>query len=102
MHFGPFSSNEGGLVLVLIYIITGIFGECSTHWILLLRTQDNVGPSFWDQRILTFARLDHIPQIVEIVSDIGLNEAFILFAASLLSLNIVSRYQDAFECIENH
>ncbi|KAF8553815.1 Choline/ethanolaminephosphotransferase [Imleria badia] len=73
LYFGPFSSNEGCLLIVLIYIVTGIFG-----------------PSFWDQRFLTFSRLDNIPQVVEIVLDIGLNEAFVVFVASLSAFSIAS------------
>ncbi|KAF8553808.1 Choline/ethanolaminephosphotransferase, partial [Imleria badia] len=82
MYFGQFSTNEGGLVMMLIYIITGIFG-----------------PSFWDQRFLTVAHLDHIPQVVEIVPDIGLNEAFLTFAACVLSFSIVSSYQNVYKAM---
>ena len=56
------------------------------------RTYGRVGPSFWDQRFLTFTRLDHISQVVDIVPDIGLNEAFMVFSAFGLAFNIVSRY----------
>ena len=63
---------------------------------------DHVGPSLWSQRFLTFVHLDHIPQIVNNVPDIGLNEAFIFLCAFLLAFDIVSRYHNAFECIESH
>ncbi|KAF8553803.1 Choline/ethanolaminephosphotransferase [Imleria badia] len=82
MYFGPFSSNEGALLIILIYIITGTFG-----------------PSFWDQRFLTLTHLNLIPQVVENVPDIGLNEAFILFAASLLSFDIASSYRNVYKAM---
>lgn len=84
-------------MVVFIYIITGIFGKCSIFFGVLLRTHSRTGPSFWDQRFLTFTHLEHIPQIVGIVPDIGLNEAFMVFAAFGLALNILSRYDHAFE-----
>ncbi|KAG6379671.1 choline ethanolaminephosphotransferase [Boletus reticuloceps] len=76
MYFGPFSGPiEGILVIIFIYIISGTFG-----------------PSFWDQRFVTFAQLDHIPRVVDIVPDIDLNEAFIVLSVFVLALNILSRY----------
>lgn len=82
-------------MIILVFIISGFFGECSVYWIIL-RTNGRVGPSFWDQRFLAFTRLDHIPQVVEIVPDIGLNEAFMAFSAFGLAFNIVSRYFHVF------
>lgn len=82
-------------MIVFIYIISAIFGERSVHQILL-RTHGHVGPSFWDQRFLTFTHLHHIPQVVEIVPNIGLNEAFMVFAGFGLAFNIVSRYYHVF------
>lgn len=96
LYLGPFSGPiEGILMIVFIYVISGIFGECSVCRILLL-AHGRIGPSFWDQRFLTFTHLDHIPQVAEIVPDIGLNEAFMVFAAFSLAFNIVSRYYHAF------
>lgn len=60
MYSGPFCGPvEGILVTVLIYVASGIFGACPAHWISL-RTRGSVGPSFWDQRFLAFAHLDHV------------------------------------------
>jgi len=78
LYLGPFSGPvEGILMIILVFIISGIFG-----------------PTFWDQRFLTFTRLDHIPQVVESVPDIGLNEAFMVFSAFGLAFNIVSSYRN--------
>ncbi|KAF8122699.1 choline ethanolaminephosphotransferase [Boletus edulis] len=81
MYFGPFSGPiEGILVIVFIYIISGTFG-----------------PSFWDQRFVTFAQLDHIPWVVDIVPDIALNEAFIVLSVFVLALNILSSWRNVYE-----
>ncbi|KAH0837788.1 hypothetical protein J3R83DRAFT_5968 [Lanmaoa asiatica] len=81
LYLGPFSGPiEGILMIVLIYIISGIFG-----------------PSFWDQRFLMFTHLDHIPQVVGTVPDIRLNEAFMVFAAFGLAFNIVSSYWNVYK-----
>jgi ethanolaminephosphotransferase len=96
LYLGPFSGPvEGILMIILVFIISGIFGEYPVYWIVL-RTHGRVGPTFWDQRFLTFTRLDHIPQVVESVPDIGLNEAFMVFSAFGLAFNIVSRYYHVF------
>jgi ethanolaminephosphotransferase len=50
------------------------------------------GPTFWDQGILTFTRLNRIPQVVQHVPNIGLNESFMVFGAFALAFNIVSRW----------
>ncbi|KAG2364834.1 hypothetical protein BDR07DRAFT_1450115 [Suillus spraguei] len=74
LYLGPFSGPvEGILMIVIIYVITGIFG-----------------PTFWDTKILTFTHLDRIPQVVQNVPNIGLNESFMVFAAFALAFNIVS------------
>ncbi|KAF8435748.1 choline ethanolaminephosphotransferase [Boletus edulis BED1] len=83
LYLGPFSGPvEGILMIVFIYVISGIFG-----------------PSFWDQRFLTFTHLRNIPQVVDIVPDIGLNEAFMVFAASGLAFNIVSSYGNVYKAM---
>lgn len=77
-------------MIIAIYIISGIFGKryMFSNIINLTRT---AGPSFWDQRILTFTRLDRIPKVVQHVPNIGLNESFMVFGAFALAFNIISR-----------
>ncbi|KAG9313835.1 hypothetical protein JVU11DRAFT_4600 [Chiua virens] len=85
LYLGPFSGPvEGILMIIFIFIISGLFG-----------------PSFWDQRLLTFTRLDAIPRIVEVVPDIGLNEAFMVFAAFGLAFNIVSSYWNVWKAMRS-
>ncbi|KAK0224724.1 choline ethanolaminephosphotransferase [Armillaria nabsnona] len=75
LYLGVFSGPvEGILMIVTIYIITGFFG-----------------PSFWDQGILTFLHLEHLPLFSKI-PNVGLNETFMVFAAFGLAFNIVSSY----------
>ncbi|EIW87360.1 choline ethanolaminephosphotransferase [Coniophora puteana RWD-64-598 SS2] len=76
LYLGPFSGPvEGILMIVVVYIITGLFG-----------------PSFWDTGILTFTRLDKIPLIASNIPNIGLNEAFMVFGALSLGFNILGSY----------
>jgi ethanolaminephosphotransferase len=49
------------------------------------------GPAFWDKKLLTFTHLDRIPQVVQHVPNIGLNESFMVFGAFGLAFNIFSR-----------
>jgi hypothetical protein len=53
-----------------------------------------VGTSFWDTGILTFTRLDRIPRIAELVPNVGLNEAFMIFGGVALAFNILARYRE--------
>jgi len=76
LYLGVFSGPvEGILMIVGIFIITGFCGT-----------------SFWDTGILTFTRLDRIPRIVEIVPNVGLNEAFMIFGGFALAFNILASY----------
>ncbi|KAG6330161.1 hypothetical protein ID866_8929 [Astraeus odoratus] len=77
LYLGPFSGPvEGILMIVLIYIVSGIFG-----------------PSFWDKGILSLTHLDLlIPEVTTVVPNIRLNEAFMVFAGFGLAFNISSRY----------
>ncbi|KAH7911614.1 CDP-alcohol phosphatidyltransferase-domain-containing protein [Hygrophoropsis aurantiaca] len=78
LYLGPFSGPvEGILMIVVIYIISGIFG-----------------PSFWDQGILSFTRLDRISIIKRIIPNIGLNESFMVFGAFALAFNILASYHN--------
>ncbi|KAL0952165.1 hypothetical protein HGRIS_008779 [Hohenbuehelia grisea] len=66
---------EGILMIVAIYIISGIYGT-----------------EVWDTPILTFTKLDKIPFIAEHVQNVGLNEAFMAFGAIGLAFNILHSY----------
>ncbi|KAF8899396.1 Choline/ethanolaminephosphotransferase [Infundibulicybe gibba] len=67
---------EGIIMIIMIYMITGI-----------------CGPTFWDKGILTVTRLDHVP-LVNKLPNIGLNEAFMVFGAFGLAFNIYSSYMN--------
>ncbi|KAL4070332.1 CDP-alcohol phosphatidyltransferase-domain-containing protein [Scleroderma citrinum] len=78
LYLGPFSGPvEGILMIVAIYVISGLFG-----------------PSFWDKGVLSITRLDMIPQLVATVPNIRLNEAFMMFAGFGLAFNIISSYRN--------
>ncbi|KAG7100139.1 hypothetical protein E1B28_001919 [Marasmius oreades] len=77
LYLGVFSGPvEGILIIVAIYIISGIYG-----------------PSFWDTGILTFVGLEKYPPLAR-VPNIGLNEAFMAFGAVGLGFNIVNSYHN--------
>ncbi|GAW04636.1 choline ethanolaminephosphotransferase [Lentinula edodes] len=62
LYLGVFSGPvEGILILVVIYMITGLHG-----------------PSFWDTPILDFLHLSHIPLITNTFPNIGLNVSFMV------------------------
>lgn len=85
LYLGPFSGPvEGILMIVIIYVITGIFG-----------------PTFWDKKLLTFTRLDRIPQVVQHVPNIGLNESFMVFGAFALAFNIFSSYRNVIKATKS-
>ncbi|KAG2032965.1 CDP-alcohol phosphatidyltransferase-domain-containing protein [Suillus americanus] len=85
LYLGPFSGPvEGILMIVIIYVITGIFG-----------------PTFWDKKLLTFTRLDRIPQVVQHVPNIGLNESFMVFGAFGLAFNIFSSYRNVIKATKS-
>jgi len=78
LYLGVFSGPvEGILIIIAIYVITGLYG-----------------PSFWDKGILTVIKLEWIPGITDVVPNIALNEAFMLFAAFALAFNIISSYMN--------
>lgn len=92
LYLGPFSGPvEGILMIVIIYVITGIFGKRFFYIQNARSHPHHTGPTFWDKKLLTFTRLDRIPQIVQHVPNIGLNESFMVFGAFGLAFNIVSR-----------
>jgi len=76
LYLGVFSGPvEGILMLVGVYLITGIFG-----------------PSFWDTGLLDFLHLSHISFITNMVPNIGLNVTFMIIGAFGLGYNILSSY----------
>ncbi|KAJ4000283.1 choline ethanolaminephosphotransferase [Lentinula boryana] len=68
---------EGILMLVVVYLITGIYG-----------------PSFWDTGILDFLHLSNISLIANTIPNIGLNVAFMVFGAFGLAFNIIASYSN--------
>jgi len=78
LYLGVFSGPvEGILMIVAIYVLTGLYG-----------------PSFWDTGILTITRLDRLPLLPKIIPNFGLNEAFMVFGAFGLAFNINSSYMN--------
>lgn len=76
LYLAAFSGPvEGILLIVGIYVISGIYG-----------------PQFWDVGILTFTRLDRIPFLEQNIPNIGLNESFMVFGAFGVAFNIASRF----------
>ncbi|GLB43667.1 putative CDP-alcohol phosphatidyltransferase class-I family protein [Lyophyllum shimeji] len=77
LYLGHFSGPvEGILMIVVIYLISGF-----------------CGPSFWDQRLFTVTRLQHIPAVQKL-PNLPLNEAFMVFGALGLGFNILSSYSN--------
>ncbi|KZO96408.1 Choline/ethanolaminephosphotransferase [Calocera viscosa TUFC12733] len=78
LFLGYFSGPvEGILMIVGIYIITGLYG-----------------PSFWDTPLLTFLSLDKHPLATLLIPNKPLNESFMIFGALALLYNIVGAYWD--------
>ncbi|KAF8636169.1 hypothetical protein AX17_003741, partial [Amanita inopinata Kibby_2008] len=75
LYLGVFSGPvEGIIIVVLIFIITGI-----------------LGPSFWDQKLLTVTRLEHL-SIFKRIPNLPLNDSFMVFASIGLGFNILTSY----------
>lgn len=68
-------------MICTIYVVTGLYG-LSLNMTGNLRTDGLfLGPTFWDQPMLTFLGLDNVPQITKYIPNCGLNEAFMYFGA---------------------
>ncbi|KAI0299803.1 Choline/ethanolaminephosphotransferase [Russula brevipes] len=81
LYLGVFSGPvEGILMIVTIFMITGFYG-----------------PTFWDQKILTFARLEDVEWIASRVPNLAINVCFMLFAGLALAFNIVTSYINVFK-----
>ncbi|KIP05510.1 hypothetical protein PHLGIDRAFT_128827 [Phlebiopsis gigantea 11061_1 CR5-6] len=80
LYLGFFSGPvEGILMIVGIYVITGLYGT-----------------PFWDTPVLTFLGLENVPQIAKYVPNKGLNEAFLVFGVVGLAFNIATSYVNVF------
>ncbi|KAH9964108.1 Choline/ethanolaminephosphotransferase [Russula dissimulans] len=76
LYLGVFSGPvEGILMIVTIFMITGF-----------------MGPTFWDQNVLTLTRLENIEWIASHVPNIGINVCFMIFSIVALAFNIVTSY----------
>ncbi|KDQ62969.1 hypothetical protein JAAARDRAFT_361800 [Jaapia argillacea MUCL 33604] len=80
LYLGVFSGPvEGILMIVAIYLISGIYG-----------------PTVWDTGFLSFTRLDRIPAIANAVPEMGLNDAFMVFGGFGLAFNIITSYMNVY------
>lgn len=62
------------------------------HFMPLTLIGPRAGPSFWDQGILTFTKLDRIESINNLgLKNLPLNECFMVFGAIGLLFNILAR-----------
>ncbi len=68
------------------------------HWYVTSKIADyyhalklDVGPSFWDQNILSFTRLEKIDWIASRVPNLPMNVCFMIFTGFGLAFNIVTR-----------
>ncbi|KAI0803223.1 Choline/ethanolaminephosphotransferase [Irpex lacteus] len=71
---------EGIILIVVIFAVTGIYG-----------------PAFWDTPFLTVLGLDKVPAIANIVPNVGLNIAFMIYGAVFLLFNIITSYINVFQ-----
>ncbi|KAJ3820336.1 choline ethanolaminephosphotransferase [Lentinula raphanica] len=78
LYLGVFSGPvEGILMLVVVYLITGVYG-----------------PSFWDTPVLDFLHLSSVPVISNTIPNVGLNVCFMIFGAFGLAFNIIGSYSN--------
>ncbi|KAJ3547758.1 hypothetical protein NM688_g5370 [Phlebia brevispora] len=81
LFLGVFSGPVEGIIMICtIYVVTGFYG-----------------PTFWDQPVLTFLGVEHVPQIAKYIPNRGLNEAFMWFGAVGLAFNITTSYINVFK-----
>ncbi|GJE98858.1 choline/ethanolaminephosphotransferase [Phanerochaete sordida] len=87
LYLGVFSGPvEGILLIVGIFIVTGIYG-----------------PTFWDTPALEFLGLQDVPILAKFAQGRGLNEAFMAFGAVMLAFNIATSYFNVFKArMSNH
>jgi ethanolaminephosphotransferase len=53
--------------------------------------KSGAGPTFWDQKMLTLARLEDVERIASRIPNLAINVCFMLFAGLALAFNIVTR-----------
>lgn len=75
-----------------LYVITGFKGK-SLNLINGIPTLSFflLGPTFWDQKILTLTGLDKVDLVTRYIPDLGLNDSFMVFGAFGLAFNIITR-----------
>jgi ethanolaminephosphotransferase len=54
-------------------------------------SEHSVGPTFWDQKILTVMRLENVEWIASRVPNVALNVCFMIFSGFALAFNIITR-----------
>ncbi|KAI0347934.1 Choline/ethanolaminephosphotransferase [Trametopsis cervina] len=81
LYLGVFSGPvEGILLIVVIFIISGVYG-----------------PAVWDTPILTLLRLDNVPEITKVIPNVGVNVAFMWYGFIFLQFNIITSYINVFK-----
>ncbi|KAK7695143.1 hypothetical protein QCA50_002333 [Cerrena zonata] len=81
LYLGVFSGPvEGILMIVGIYVISGIFG-----------------PAFWDTPTLTFFGIDKVPIITKYIPNKGLNDAVMALGGVVLAVNIITSYINVYK-----
>lgn len=65
-------------------------------WIPSYFAECRSGTSFWDQGVLAFTGIKHLP-ILENLPDIPLNEAFMVFGGVGLGFNVVTSYMNVYK-----
>ena len=55
------------------------------------------GPEFWDRDFLATTHLDKYPVVLQYVSRIGLNDAFMVLGGVVLAYNIVTSYYNVYK-----
>ncbi len=68
----------------------GVGANCSAILLMLIRLL--LGPTFWDQPVLTFFNLEDVPQVAKYIPNEGLNVAFMWVGAVGMAFNIITRY----------
>jgi hypothetical protein len=71
-------------------MVTGFYGAFGGV-LTCADTEPSAGPSFWDQKLLTFTRLENVDWIASRVPNLPINTSFMIFAGVALAFNIVTR-----------
>ena len=84
---------EGILMIITIYIVTGIFGKFPPHFCFHAIDPRFPGPTVWENRIWTITKLEHLPVIAKL-PNLPLNESFMVFGGFGLAFNILASYNN--------